>query len=702
MQKLIFVNILLLILSSGNLLAQWQQIHGPSRATANDISNYEDDFYLGSRGGLFQLNDEKTEWEKIINPLLKNIIQIEVNETDIYSIVDNSYSSISRGDLLVKGDKQSGVWSKILGSDSLKVEKFLINKDTLLVFGDKVLVSSGNVVGSRGEVYRSFDGGNSWEKIAFFDPSVIAQTSQGLFMSNNKDDKIYHSTDWGITWTDINPGNQFSPFKLYAVGSKVIASNSNFGNFILNDTLGWNTLRVKDFFSSSLKTFFGIDNYLYTFNQEDNSFYLSKDFGVTWNSLGSNAFYTNYSVSEKTIIGYASNHVFISDNGSFEAQPISLGLGSAFETRFVSVNDAGIFASDYSKGNFSTDGGLTWNNAGGGRPNYVTQYDGKFWYTESGSLWYSNNDGTEWTKSFLGYNSARALAAEHEKLVMSRGIFISYITIDETGNLSDSFPNLTNLNTITSIATNDSITVVSDVFNDVVLTFDDGVSWSNITNNLPNFLPFSNNFCVEIKNGQVFGLNTALSPLVKYDFSTKLWEAVQLPEDITEHQVVFLEQFEDAIFIGFANKGIYLTYDLEHWLNINGNISHLNVSSLAFHDDSLYLGINGNAIWKQSFVNLPDVVTAIEDQPLNKKNKLILFPNPTSTNKIQITLTSGQSKSSKGIISIYNIAGQLLQKEPVIIKSTIELSIARIPKGFYFIQLATKEGSVSGNFVKLN
>jgi len=91
--------------------------------------------------------------------------------------------------------------------------------------------------------------------------------------------------------------------------------------------------------------------------------------------------------------------------------------------------------------------------------------------------------------------------------------------------------------------------------------------------------------------------------------------------------------------------------------------------------------------WKQN--------TSIED--LSFENKIIIYPNPSHDN-ITIENTS-LNKTENDIISIYNVQGQLLLKQPMQ-QEKIEINISGFAKGVYVLKIESEEGVAVKRVVK--
>ncbi|MEM6736207.1 MAG: glycosyl hydrolase [Bacteroidota bacterium] len=212
---------------------KWRQL-GPFRggrsAAVTGVSNKPNLFYMGSTGGgVWRTKDGGNTWENISDGYFGGSIgAVAVSEWD------NNVIYAGGGEVTVRGNVSSGygmwksvdagdTWEKIGLENSRHIPKIRIhpkNPDLVYaaVLGDLYKSSS-----ERG-IYRSKDGGKTWEKVLFanadagavdllFDPNnprilyastwKIRRTPYSL-ESGGEGSALWKSTDGGDTWTNIS------------------------------------------------------------------------------------------------------------------------------------------------------------------------------------------------------------------------------------------------------------------------------------------------------------------------------------------------------------------------------------------------------------------------------------------------------------------------------------------------------------------
>lgn len=671
-----------------SLNAQWEQIPGPSIANNNTIEVFQSDIFLGGQGGMFELNTDQNFWNKIDVPLLTNVVTIEADSNWIYAASNNSDSPIHPGNYLVKINRQSGEWSQVYEADR--------NLKDVIAKNDSILLSVDH------NLFISTNGGQIWNRGPNFIVAELSLIPQGQLVLDDLDGQIYYSSDWGGNWKNINPDQETRTFDFYELGSNIIIRNKS-GHFILNDTLGWTPFSIRDFRPTRINTIFGSDEIIYALYSSQNIVYRSQDKGANWDSLGvqNQYMFLDYFLAENTIVGRQENRVAILNDSLSNIQFINNGFEKAFDTRYVMANEKTLFASNNSGAWTSLDRGKIWSAIDGtGRPNYISEYEGEFWFTVPRSLWYSQNMGTSWLNSNAGVRIPTILEATNEALIVSSENLLTFIRLQEDGSLEKGNISQPNLNTITSIGANDSIIAVSDILNEVSISLNYGSTWTNITNNLTDFSPKQTFFFLEIFNGELIGMNTEVAYLVRYDFDDQMWFSINAPDSLGNRTASFLTQNEGAIFLGIPSEGVLMTYDFKTWHSINDNLPRLNVSSLTFTKDSLFLGISGSSVWKRSKESLPGRTTSVGSFTNKSIHKIHIFPNPTS-DILQIDLSRITNLNQKCIFSIFTLTGKLVRQESKLLGDFKYNNIEGLQKGGYILQLQTHDSIYRERFLKL-
>ena len=195
-------------------------------------------FYFGCAGGVWKTNDGGTYWENVSDGFFKTsaVGAIAVSESDpnvIYVGMGESCAAIprlhwtSRADGMYRSTDAGRTWQNVGLERTRYIAQIRIHPHNPDLVYSAVL---GHLEGPDSEkgVFRSDDGGVTWEKVLFrsenagandiwmdpTNPRVLyastwdARRSYWSSYSGGPDTRIYRTTDGGDTWTDLteNPG----------------------------------------------------------------------------------------------------------------------------------------------------------------------------------------------------------------------------------------------------------------------------------------------------------------------------------------------------------------------------------------------------------------------------------------------------------------------------------------------------------------
>ena len=217
---------------------EWRCI-GPPRggrvvAVAGDPVNPAVFYFGACSGGVWKTYDGGTYWENVSDGFFKtaSVGAIAVAESDpnvVYAGMGEACIrlDVSYGDGVYKSTDAGATWTHLGLEDTRHISRIRIHPDN----PDIVYVAAlGHAFGPNSQrgIYRSLDGGKTWERVLFksedagaadlsmdpTNPRVLyaaiwqARRSPWSMSSGGPDSGLYKSTDGGDTWTDIteNPG----------------------------------------------------------------------------------------------------------------------------------------------------------------------------------------------------------------------------------------------------------------------------------------------------------------------------------------------------------------------------------------------------------------------------------------------------------------------------------------------------------------
>jgi photosystem II stability/assembly factor-like uncharacterized protein len=218
------------------------------------IPNQPNVYYFGATGGgVFKTTDGGINWTPVSDEYFKtgSVGAIGISESDpniIYVGMGESpvRGNVSHGDGVYKSIDAGKTWRHVGLSDSRQIGRVRVHpKNPDLVY----VAAMGHLWAPNQErgVFRSKDGGKSWEKVLFrsdkagafdliLDPSnpntiyatvwQVQRTPYSL-ISGGEGSSIYKSTDGGDTWTDISRNRGLPAGVLGKIGITVSPVNTN-------------------------------------------------------------------------------------------------------------------------------------------------------------------------------------------------------------------------------------------------------------------------------------------------------------------------------------------------------------------------------------------------------------------------------------------------------------------------------------------
>lgn len=144
----------------------------------------------------------------------------------------------------------------------------------------------------------------------------------------------------------------------------------------------------------------------------------------------------------------------------------------------------------------------------------------------------------------------------------------------------------------------------------------------------------------------------------------------------------------DDLFIATVNGVYYTGNHGNSWHSINSGLINKNISDIEVLNDTLYVGLSGNGVWKCALNDIPLSLPEI----LLKSTSIQIYPNP-AYDLIRISNPVGNDPV---VVEIYDLTGRVL----VSVKyETDVLDVSEFTEGTYIISIITKTERWSGKLV---
>jgi len=228
-------------------------VGGRTRALAVDVNDENIILAAGVSGGIWRSTDGGQSWVKTTgNSQLQSVTSvaqdIRTGQTNTWYYTTGEFSGNSaggsgapyRGDGLFKSVDNGLSWTKLSATGDDKPHEF--DRFFNYCWTVKVNEVNGDVyVATYGKIYRSPDGGTTWDEVLsggtsdYGDYSDITISTTGVcyatFSNNDENEGIFRSAD-GTTWTNITPAT--FPSSLKRIVLDIAPSNENVLYFLAN------------------------------------------------------------------------------------------------------------------------------------------------------------------------------------------------------------------------------------------------------------------------------------------------------------------------------------------------------------------------------------------------------------------------------------------------------------------------------------
>lgn len=575
--------------------------------------------------------------------------------------------------------------------------------------------NSSHLFGPSSGIYKTIDGGNNWIKITnstLPNPNTNNVGRIGLALHKNNPDivyslftdgysiiSLYRSTDFGISWTDMDPDDELaqgmSNFSWYFGQVRVHPTNPNIVYVLdvgfMRSTDAGNTWLIN--FSSELH----VDHHALAFSPADPNYVISgNDGGINIST----------------------------DGGINFSQPKKIPATQFYEIGIDYNNPERLYGGTQDNGtNRTIDGGLdNWEHIYGGDGFYVTVdfNNSNIIYAEyqNGGLGKSTDGGFSWEYALSGIDgseptnwSTPVIMDPNSSNILYFGTHSLYRTTDGTANWNKVSPQLTDwisgrrLGTITTIAvapTNSNVIYVGTDDAHVWVSPDNGVNWNDISSGLPERWvtrvvvdPSDENIVYVTFNGlkwrdpQPHVFRSTNKGTDWTDISSNL-------PDAPVNAFAVDNNYSDILYVG-NDVGMYVSFDTgQNWEVLGEGLPVLPVGDIKIHPTQNYLvaGTYGRSMYK---IDLNLVTNTGDDRQdfLNSFKLYQNYPNPFNPNT---TISWDSPVSGHQTIKIYDVTGKeivtLVNEIKTAGKHQVEFNASSLASGVYFYKIE------AGNFTE--
>ena len=675
---LLFSITFILLIHSQTSFSQWQS-HGPYGGSMNSLANINSYSFVGTNNGVFRTADDGYSWTAA-NSGLERL----------------SVSSIAAfGNNLFAGTNYNGIFmSSDFGVTWLQSNSGLLDTNIISLFSS----SNGLFAGTSTGVFYSTNG-QSWTLANNGIPSTYPiysfAVSDSIVFGGTYGLGLYSTIDSGANWTSVGGGFPSNTF-VYALISDSTTLFAGTSNGVYRSTNGGSTWSPSNAgFPSGMwaKSFAITPGYIFA-GTYSSGILASTDSGNTWTQVNNGipdltlptGLPTNYPsvqalvVSGANVLAATNFGMYLTSSSGASWVESNNGI-LATNVTSITANNSVVIAGTAGTGIYvSTDAGISWARAINGLANenvlaVATTNAWSFASVVNTKVFRSNNNGNQWTLASSG------LAASVVSFKVDTSVIVAltqgeqftppaiYQTVDN-GLHWTTIPD-SGLSYLSAIGIlNQNIYAGTDTGGFYVTT-NNGVSWLNISSNLPNtritsILPTTDTIYV---GTQTMGIYMS----VNYGGS---WTAVNA--GITNLNITDIRLQEGVLYASTLGGGVFSSMNMgATWTTFNSGLNDLYVSELAGDAISLYAATDAGVYSNAAIVN------GIE---FTHNASMTIYPNP-STGKIYFSNLPNEKKQ----IKIYNAIGEVVYLRDEYPANYFFVDLFNQPAGIYFLSVQNEK-----------
>ena len=680
-----------------------------------------------------------------MNSYIKNIskaffialVLLISNSSAQWTAISGSFINISIKCLALQKNDSSGVIIYV----GTNLEGVYVSKDSGITWQHTNLVKSINSIsvqktavfaatGTDG-IYRSMDEGSSWAKVSDTSGAKLITSDSVVYMYTSYG--VYRSSDQGENWTICSfPQNYISTVSVFKDRMVVVSNDSIY----YSDDAG----KTSELVNTSL-VLQGINcsaiNNTKIFIGTNNGIFMSADNGSLWYERGETRIIDNIACEGDTLLAVLKDfNIFYSTDNGASWEPTSLNNVGAY---FISAIGANVITVA-SSGNiyYSIDLGRNWewinatiqsqklhNLAYYGSYIYVVNYDrgvyrsrdnGKNWIAVNpepfdyfiqsilanqygvyvgtgsyvggkypkpyGSIYYSSDNGANWTKSINSDYFKSSLFVEADIIIAGTannfyGGDVGGVYISTDGGINWNYNNFktTDISSFSKFGSS----ILAGGGDGLFVSADNGLSWSKISN-IPSIVIATDGSKIYIGNNN--GIYASKDSGATF-------------QQTGTYPTASIEIYKNDIYI-CGSAGLYRSENYgSTWLNVSTD--GIIFSKIAIKDDNILGFDNVGGIYT---AHISDIIVSVEANPQNIPLAYKLqqnYPNPFNpTTRISYEIP----KSSFVTIKVYDVLGRevttLVNEEKTAGIYSVQFNGSNLASGIYFYRIQ------AGDFVQTN
>jgi len=250
--------------------AQWQYTNGPTNGSVHALAANGTGIFAGTSGGVHL---HTSNWASVSGGVLG---PHQINGIGI--IGSNIFAGVWLDMGVYLSTNDGGSWTeKINGLPYDPVGAFLCSIYDLRVYGSTVYIAT-----DQGMV-KTVDNGTNWTLAGLIDTSLRAVATNGvdLFAGTYFNYGVFHSTDNGNSWTQVNNGLPSEIVHSLAIIGTTIFAGTTTGGYISSDN-GANWSSISDLASVGTVHAFEVTGPANIFAGTTTGVFVSDDNGSTW------------------------------------------------------------------------------------------------------------------------------------------------------------------------------------------------------------------------------------------------------------------------------------------------------------------------------------------------------------------------------------------------------------------------------------